>query len=35
MTQGRPSPEEVANIANESAWEFCPLRICLREKLLK
>ena len=35
ITQGRPNLEEVANIANESVWEFWPLGICLMERTSK
>ena len=35
MTRGRFDPKEVASIANNSTWEFCPLKICVKVKLLK
>ena len=35
MIQGRPCPDEVANMANESAWEFLLLGICFMEKASK
>ena len=34
-TRGKFDPRDIAIIAKEFAWEFCPLRICFRVKLLK